>query len=212
MAFDPSTGQTVLFGGNGSTYLNDTWVWDGSNWTQKNPADSPSVRDGAAMSFDPSTGEIVLFGGSDDNYLNDTWAYSLQVAGPTAQITTPTDGQSYTPGEVVNTAFSCEEAAGGPGIDTCVDSSGGSAPAGTLDTSTSGPHTYTVTATSENGLTGTAEITCTVLKASPALAAGSATDAEVGRPAPTTGLPPTPATRTTKPPQAPAARPGRSRP
>src|ERR1051325_6059622 len=35
MAYDPMTGKTTMFGGfDGSSYLNDTWIFDGTNWTQ----------------------------------------------------------------------------------------------------------------------------------------------------------------------------------
>jgi hypothetical protein len=34
MAYDPATGQMLLFGGSSSGgELNDTWDWDGTNWT-----------------------------------------------------------------------------------------------------------------------------------------------------------------------------------
>jgi hypothetical protein len=38
-AFDATAGNVVLFGGNSSsgTYYNDTWTWDGINWTQQLP-------------------------------------------------------------------------------------------------------------------------------------------------------------------------------
>src|SRR5262245_54635307 len=42
MTWDGARGQVVLFGGDdGSGSLADTWVWDGSTWTQKSPATSP---------------------------------------------------------------------------------------------------------------------------------------------------------------------------
>ncbi len=76
MAFDPLTGQLILFGGYNGGYLNDTWAWDGSSWIPLNPAASPSVRQGSSMAFDPATGQFILFGGTDnDSYLNDTWAW-----------------------------------------------------------------------------------------------------------------------------------------
>ena len=37
------------FGGTLSTNFNDTWVWDGTNWTQKSPITSPPGRFWHAM-------------------------------------------------------------------------------------------------------------------------------------------------------------------
>ena len=76
MAYDPATGNTVLFGGAGSGHFGDTWTWNGATWTQQNPATSPSVRYGASMTYDPTTGNLVLFGGYDGSTaLNDTWTW-----------------------------------------------------------------------------------------------------------------------------------------
>jgi hypothetical protein len=62
MAYDAATGQLVLFGGFvGGTYLNDTWTWDGTNWTQQNPTTSPSPREGLSMAYDDAIGLVVLF-------------------------------------------------------------------------------------------------------------------------------------------------------
>lgn len=42
MCFDAERGEIVLFGGWGQNgELNDTWVWDGEDWLQKNPDFSP---------------------------------------------------------------------------------------------------------------------------------------------------------------------------
>ena len=74
MAFDPATGQMILFGGfDGSGFQNDTWNWDGTTWTQLTPATSPSARFEASMAFDPATGQMILFGGENSGVLGDTW-------------------------------------------------------------------------------------------------------------------------------------------
>ena len=66
MAYDPGTGQLVLFGGYDGGFLDDTWTWNGSTWTQMTPATSPPARDSASMAYDPGTGQLVLFGGWDE--------------------------------------------------------------------------------------------------------------------------------------------------
>jgi hypothetical protein len=82
MTYDAGHGDGVLFGGYsndaGSNVLGDTWVWDGSNWSQMHPVVSPPARGGAAMVFDLARQMVILFGGwgQDATQLNDTWAWN----------------------------------------------------------------------------------------------------------------------------------------
>ena len=55
MAFDKALGGLALFGGSqagsGNPDYNDAWMWDGSNWTQLNPAGTPAARDTPSLWF-----------------------------------------------------------------------------------------------------------------------------------------------------------------
>lgn len=79
MAFDTATNQMILFGGFNTTtgsFLNDTWIWDGTTWTELFPPNSPPVREFAVMAFDLGTNQIILFGGDNNSGgLRDTWSW-----------------------------------------------------------------------------------------------------------------------------------------
>jgi len=76
MAYDAMHGRVVLFGGfNGSSYLGDTWVWNGTTWALQTPAASPTARYGASMAYDAAHGKVVLFGG--DGFREITWCALL---------------------------------------------------------------------------------------------------------------------------------------
>lgn len=83
MAWDAIRQEVVLFGGNpewsGNNHLLDeTWIWDGSQWSQRTPATRPPARKNAVMAFDEARGVIVLFGGDSNNsaVLSDTWFWN----------------------------------------------------------------------------------------------------------------------------------------
>jgi len=79
LGFDGSRGTVVLFGGwNGTSFLSDTWEWDGraGTWTERRPPHRPSGRSTHAMAGDPARGRVLLFGGFDGVERRDLWAFS----------------------------------------------------------------------------------------------------------------------------------------
>ena len=90
-------------------------------------------------------------------------SFTLSVqAPPSAAIATPVEAATYTQGESVPTAFTCAEGTDGPGLASCLDQ-GGRPSGAPLDTATTGPHAFTVTAASADGLTGQTSVTYTVV-------------------------------------------------
>jgi hypothetical protein len=80
MAYDEAAGNAVLFGGvnRANKFLNSTWTWDGTTWTQQHPATIPPAREFASMAYDAVAGNAVLFGGDRDPKapsLGDTWTW-----------------------------------------------------------------------------------------------------------------------------------------
>ena len=80
--YDSDNKTIVLFGGERQDggLSNDTWVWNGSTWTDY-PAtaiQAPPARRLASMAFDPSLHQLILFGGEgpDGELLGDTWAWN----------------------------------------------------------------------------------------------------------------------------------------
>jgi len=71
-------------------------------------------------------------------------------APPRIWLPLPSNGAVFTLGQLVRSYYLCADGSGGPGLKSCVDQNG--QPAGAaLDTSTLGPHNFTVTATSQDG-------------------------------------------------------------
>ncbi|HEX8153480.1 MAG TPA: hypothetical protein VF698_10160, partial [Thermoanaerobaculia bacterium] len=68
MVFDTTIGQSVMFGGqtpvdratNRTYELAETWLWNGSRWTQTYPAHSPSGRAAHVFVWDSIRNRGVL--------------------------------------------------------------------------------------------------------------------------------------------------------
>ncbi|MBS1801855.1 MAG: PASTA domain-containing protein [Acidobacteria bacterium] len=80
LAYDAAHGKVVMFGGQigcGACWTNETWQWDGTNWTQANPPSSPPARNATAMAYDAAHGNVVMFGGSvSGSRGGDTWIWN----------------------------------------------------------------------------------------------------------------------------------------
>ncbi len=104
MVYDASRQAVLLVGGQGADatgsitmMYSDSWIWDGSAWTELHPVHHPTARAGHTLAFDSVHGEVVLFGGDMTNsfdmtgpYLNDTWVWD----GVDWEIKSPTDSPS----------------------------------------------------------------------------------------------------------------------
>ena len=71
MAYDRTHGVIVLFGGinNNVGYYDDTWIFDGTDWIQQNPATVPTGRSDAVLAQDSTTDGLVMFGGQGSNVM-----------------------------------------------------------------------------------------------------------------------------------------------
>lgn len=96
-----TTTEIYLFGGNdGTTYYNDVWRYNGSDWLQVTTGGTtPTARTHHAISFNPTDGTdgtIFLFGGRDatGTQLADSWKYDVNTdswsqsafSGPSARM------------------------------------------------------------------------------------------------------------------------------
>ena len=69
MAANYQTGKVVLFGGTGASGdLNDTWLWNGTDWVAQSPANSPPPMTWARMIYDSVSMKNVLVGYSSDRF------------------------------------------------------------------------------------------------------------------------------------------------
>ena len=75
MTYDTARGQVVLLAGKYgplNEWHNETWVWDGTNWTKKSPATSPAGSRESMIAYDSARGQVVLVDGVCGQ---DTWVW-----------------------------------------------------------------------------------------------------------------------------------------
>jgi hypothetical protein len=84
MTYDTDRGVAVMYGGNhipatgSSGSLDETWEWNGTDWTKRTPSVTPGIRRGHVLVYDGARKRVLLWGGrggASGNTLGDTWEY-----------------------------------------------------------------------------------------------------------------------------------------
>ena len=85
LVYDAAHDAVLLFGGRAGypgkgtsgIALNDTWLWNGTTWTQQHPSTSPPARQSASLAFDGAGNRVLLFGGfvTNGSTFGDTWTW-----------------------------------------------------------------------------------------------------------------------------------------
>jgi uncharacterized protein (TIGR03437 family) len=91
LAYDTQLSRVVLFGGIGETvFLNDTWIWDGTNWAATSSAANPPPGSGSSMVYDAARGQVVLFGNDGSTWTFDgfNWTQKSPQNSPSARSNT----------------------------------------------------------------------------------------------------------------------------
>ncbi len=112
MVYDSVHEVVVLtggYGGGGPLVFDDTWSWDGTNWTPVTPMTIPPKRTSAAIGFDGARAMTFGgWGGPPVAYLADAWLFdgTNWAAGPMTQPTTRIlESMAYDPARKVTTLF-----------------------------------------------------------------------------------------------------------
>lgn len=72
MVYDSLRTRVLLFGGRHAkttptgdiSFYNDTWTWNGSDWSELHPANAPEPRQFAALAYDSARDRVILYGGT----------------------------------------------------------------------------------------------------------------------------------------------------
>jgi 6-phosphogluconolactonase (cycloisomerase 2 family) len=143
-------------------------VGEGGDFTPIGEPLPTQAESASWVEFSPPGGTLAVTSTNQtSSQIGTILMFSYPIGPPTATIDSPGDGRTFALGEAVTTSFSCADSEYGIGITSCTDSNGATDGVGSLDTSTAGTFTYTVTARSRDGLTGAISITYTVAGPTP---------------------------------------------
>ncbi len=108
--YDAAHGRMLVFGGDGSSRLNDVWALDlntpgAEEWTQLDPTGTlPSTRDDHSAIYDAANDHMIVFGGCHFDgglqALNDVW--TLDLSAPGAETWTPAPATDYFVGQDIS--------------------------------------------------------------------------------------------------------------
>ena len=108
MAYDDAMQQIVLFGGQSAAptggvldLLDDTWTWDGTNWTQRAPAKSPPPTIFLPMAYADATQTVIAVRDNDPVATTSTWQWDGTTWGTAA-----TTGHPASPKQGAGIAYS----------------------------------------------------------------------------------------------------------
>jgi hypothetical protein len=86
MVYDPILKKVVMYGGyNNNNFRNDTWTWNGTEWTEVSMSKDkrPPHRGQMSMWYDPLQQKVILYGGIGRGSVNehvtrysDMWAFN----------------------------------------------------------------------------------------------------------------------------------------
>jgi hypothetical protein len=91
MAFHEPSGEMVLYGGDvphegpGFEVVGDTWVWNGRQWSERKPKDTPGPRFMQAMAYHAEMKRVILYGGKRNaRGRDDAWTWDGENWAPMA--------------------------------------------------------------------------------------------------------------------------------